>query len=150
VAPAAKGPVQVDTSLPRHLEAQGAEVHQLGARVRELFAGGQFRDALGVAERRVDLCRRTYGSEHAMYATCLNDVATFEQVFARYDRAEALFEEASKIQKKLLGQGHPHTIATLQNLAALYTAKGDAPKAEAMQLLVQALQLSSSGGGDGP
>ncbi|EOD03746.1 hypothetical protein EMIHUDRAFT_221905 [Emiliania huxleyi CCMP1516] len=118
-----------------------AAVHQLGARVRELFAGGQFGDALGVAERRLDLCRRTYGSEHAMYATCLNDVATFEQ---------ALFEEASKIQKKLLGQGHPHTIATLQNLAALYTAKGDAPKAEAMQLLVQALQLSSSGGGDGP
>ena len=27
-----------------------------------------------------------------MYATCLNDVATFEQVFARYDRAEALPE----------------------------------------------------------
>jgi len=78
-------------------------VHQLGARVRELFAGGQFGDALGVAERRLDLCRRTYGAEHAMYATCLNDVATFEQVFARYDRAEALPEtEAMRSRRRLV------------------------------------------------
>ena len=71
--------------------------------MRELFAGGQFGDALGVAERRLDLCRRTYGAEHAMDATCLNDVATFEQVFARYDRAEALPEtEAMRSRRRLV------------------------------------------------
>ena len=119
-------------------------MHQLGARVRELFAGGQFGDALGVAERRLDLCRRTYGSEHAMYATCLNDVATFLQAFQRFDEAEQKFERASKLQRKLLGDTHPHSIATLNNLVSLYGAMGDAGKKEAMEFLVQALQSAAA------
>ena len=73
-----------------------------------------------------------------MTATCLNDVATFEQFFQRYERAEELFEQASRIQRKLLGDCHPHSLATLQNLAALYESKGDVVKGEAMRMLVQA------------
>ena len=49
-----------------------------------------------------------------------------------------------KLQRKLLGDTHPHSIATLQNLSSLYAAKGDKAKEEAMQYLVQALQASSA------
>ena len=112
--------------------------------VRELFGGGKYDEALALAEERLRLSEGVYGREHAMTATCINDVATFEQVLARYERAEALFEQASRMQRKLLGDTHPHSIATLQNLAALYTARGDAPKAEAMRLLVDALSQAAA------
>jgi len=132
----------LDMSLPKHLELQGHEVARLGQRVRQLFGDGKYEEALRSAEERLRIAAATYGEEHAMTATCLNDVGTFEQVFGRFDRAEELFEKASKVQRKLLGDCHPHSVATLQNLAALYAAKGDKAKGEAMQMLVQALQQS--------
>jgi len=36
------------------------------------------------------------------------------QVFGNFDRAEALFDKASRIQSKVLGASHPHSVATLQ------------------------------------
>ena len=77
-----------------------------------------------------------------MTATCLNDVATFQQLFGRFEQAEELFERASKLYRKLLGDTHPHSIAALQNLAGLYVRKGDSSKGEAISMLVQALQAS--------
>ena len=52
----------------------------------------------------------------------------------------------AQVQRKVLGDCHPHSVATLQNLAALYAAKGDVAKGEAMQMLVQALQQSTQPG----
>ena len=51
-----------------------------------------------------------------------------------------LFESASRIHKKHLGDAHPHNIAALNNLALLYQAKGDATKEQAMRMLVKMLQ----------
>ena len=79
-----------------------------------------------------------------MTATCLNDVGTFAQMFRDFDRAEALFEQASKMQRKLLGDTHPHSIATLQNLMSLYAAKGDQAKHDAMKILVQTVQAGAA------
>ena len=78
-----------------------------------------------------------------MSATCLNDVGTFVQAFGHFNRAEQLFEGASRIHKKCLGDAHPHNIAALNNLALLYQAKGDATKEEAMRMLVKMLQSRS-------
>ena len=133
----------LDVSLPKHLEVQGQECARLGKVVRELAGAGQYQEALGTARERLALCERTYGVEHVMTATCLNDVATFEQAFGRFDESEALFERASRLQRKLLGDCHPHSVATLQNLASLYEAKGDVSKKEGMQALVQALKASA-------
>ena len=105
--------------------------------MRKLFGESKFADALRLSEERLRLSVTCFGEEHAMTATCLNDVATFEQCFKRFDRAEELFERASKVQRKLLGDFHPHSVATLQNLASLYAAKGDTAKAESMKLLVE-------------
>eukprot|EP00967_Tisochrysis_lutea_P082033 scaffold113535_cov24-Tisochrysis_lutea.AAC.1 len=60
---------------------------------------------------------------------------------SRYD----LCSQASRIQSRVLGPAHPHSVATLQNLTALYNAMGDTAKAESMGLLVQALQMSHQG-----
>ena len=46
--------------------------------------------AFAYAER-LTLAESTYGKEHLVTATCLNDVGTFAQMFRDFDRAEALF-----------------------------------------------------------
>ena len=66
------------------------------------------------------------------------------QAYGRFDEAEVLFERASRLQRKLLGDCHPHSIATLQNLVSLYAAKGDVDKKEGMEFLVKALQTTAS------
>ena len=44
--------------------------------------------------------------------------------------------EASKVQQRTLGHDHPHTVASLSNLATVYDAMGQAERAQAMQSLV--------------
>jgi tetratricopeptide (TPR) repeat protein len=136
--PAAHG--TIDMSLPKELELQGLEVQRLGMRVRQLASAQKYAEALQVAEQRLALSEQTYGLEHPMSATCLNDVGTFVQAYGQFDRAEQLFEGASRIHKKHLGDAHPHNIAALNNLALLYQAKGDATKEQAMRMLVKMLQ----------
>ena len=134
----------LDTSLPKHLELQGLEIGRLGQLVRAQAGEAKYVEALATAQQRLDLTEKTYGMEHILTATCLNDVATFLQAFQRFDEAEQKFERASKLQRKLLGDTHPHSIATLNNLVSLYGAMGDAGKKEAMEFLVQALQSAAA------
>ena len=115
----------------------------MGQSVRELAGEGKYPDALAAAEQQLTLCEQTYGQEHIPTATCLNDVATFKQAFGVFDEAESLFERANRLQRKLLGDCHPHSIATLQNLVSLYAAKGDTGKQEGMEFLVKALKHSA-------
>ena len=122
--------------------AQAAQAAQL-AQTAEQQALHAEQQALQAAQQRLGLAEQTYGHEHILTATCLNDVATFVQAYGRFDEAEALFERASKLQRKLLGDCHPHSIATLQNLVSLYAAKGDEGKREAMEFLVKALLHSA-------
>mgnify|MGYP001413502286 CR=1 FL=1 len=57
---------------------------------------GKHEEALQTAEQRLELSGGTYGPEHPMTATCLNDVGTFAQAFGQYDRAEELFEAGER------------------------------------------------------
>ena len=134
----------IDISLPKSLEAQGQEVGRLGQLVRQLAGEGKYKEALESAKQRHVLCEGTYGAEHVLTATCINDVATFVQAFGNFDEAEKLFEKASRIQRKVLGDCHPHSIATLQNLVSLYASKGDMKKKEGMELLVQAMKAAAA------
>ena len=92
------------------------------------------------------MTEQVYGGEHILTATCLNDVRPLSKRMAGFDEAEQLFERASKLQRKLLGDVHPHSIATLQNLVSLYAAKGDEQKKEGMEFLVKALQSTAAQG----
>ena len=134
----------LDTSLPKHLELQGLEIGRLGQLVRQLAGEAKYEEALEVAQQRLTLTEKAYGKEHILTATCLNDVATFLQAYSRFQEAEQMFERASKLQRKLLGDTHPHSIATLNNLVSLYGAMGDTGKKEAMEFLVQALQATAA------
>ena len=45
------------------------------------------------------------------------------QAIGRYSEAEPLLMEASKIQQRSLGHDHPHTVASLSNLATVYEVR---------------------------
>ena len=44
------------------------------------------------------------------------------------------FIRASKVQQRTLGHDHPHTVASLSNLATVYDAMGEPERAKAMQV----------------
>ena len=86
------------------------------------------------------LLKEAYGQGHHEYATAMNNVATLFQALGRYNEAEPLLLEASKIQQRTLGDDHPHTVASLSNLATVYQAMGEGQRAEAMQVLVKQMK----------
>ena len=57
----------------------------------------------------------------------------------QYDRALLLFEGALEIRKSELGDRHPDTATSLNNLAVLYANKGDYDRA--LPLLEQTLSI---------
>jgi tetratricopeptide (TPR) repeat protein len=113
-----------------------AESKRLGQKVHQLFNGGNYREALQVAEEQMELLKNAYGPNHHEYATAMNNVATLFQALGRYAEAEPLLLEASRIQGRALGPDHPHTVASLSNLATVYEAMGQAERAAAMHSLV--------------
>ena len=113
-----------------------AESKRLGQKVHQLFNGGNYREALQVAEEQMELLKNAYGPNHHEYATAMNNVATLFQALGRYSEAEPLLLEASRIQGRTLGPDHPHTVASLSNLATVYEAMGQAERAAAMHSLV--------------
>jgi tetratricopeptide (TPR) repeat protein len=50
-----------------------------------------------------------------------------------YAKAEPLYQEALRIQRKVLGPEHPDTANSLDNLAGLYQAMGEYAKAEPLR-----------------
>ncbi|MFY9224199.1 MAG: DUF2225 domain-containing protein, partial [Blastocatellia bacterium] len=56
-----------------------------------------------------------------------------------YNIAEPLFIQALEIRKKVLGENHPDTIESKNNLGLLYDKKGDYEKAEPLH--IQALEI---------
>ena len=72
----------------------------------------------------------------------MNNVATLHQALGHYSQAEPLLLEASKIQERTLGCDHPHTVASLSNLATVYEAMGEKERAASMQALVKMHKLS--------
>ena len=119
-----------------------AESKRLGQKVHQLFNGGNYREALQVAEEQMELLKNAYGPNHHEYATAMNNVATLYQALGRYGEAEPLLEQASKIQQRTLGDDHPHTVASLSNLATVYQAMGEDAQAAAMQMLVKSMKES--------
>ena len=162
---------QQQPAAPPHVSAQQKELvnlesKRLGQRVHQLFNGGKYHEALGVAEEQMKLLRETYGAhrdasrtrgaashtraqphrsrtppsagtQHHEHATAMNNVATLYQACGRYAEAEPLLMEASKVQQRTLGHDHPHTVASLSNLATVYEAMGQKERAAAMHSLVQ-------------
>ena len=98
------------------------------------------RHAAHTLRARCTLCTlRTFVQTSAnlcTLCTLCTPPASVLQALGRYTEAEPLLLEASKIQGRTLGADHPHTVASLSNLATVYEAMGQAERAAAMHSLV--------------
>ncbi|MBI4853195.1 MAG: tetratricopeptide repeat protein, partial [Acidobacteria bacterium] len=72
-------------------------------------------------------------------ATAIFGLGDFYTDKGDYSKAEPLLIQALEIRKKALGENHPSTTSSMNNLASLYNDKGDYSKAE--PLLIEALRI---------
>ena len=126
---------------------------------------GKFKEAEAVFRRVLIAREKVLGAEHPDTAVSLNNVANslFEQakqddlngpparrgrgarVFNEASETETLYRRALAIQEKTLGENHPSTAATLNNLAVLLAGRGRFAEAEPMHLRALAMAEKSLG-----
>jgi tetratricopeptide (TPR) repeat protein len=75
-----------------------------------------------------------------LQAYLLNQAGLFLHYQGRYGEAEPLYQQALAIMREQLGEQHPHTATSLNNLAVLYKAQGRYDEAE--PLYQQALAIT--------
>ena len=75
---------------------------------------------------------KAHGSNHALVATVLDNLALLYDAHGGSARAEPLYLRALAIREKALGPDHPDVAYSLNNVAAFYMSKGDGARAEPM------------------
>ncbi|MBV8464236.1 MAG: CHAT domain-containing protein, partial [Acidimicrobiales bacterium] len=112
-----------------------AESKQLEWATLALYQQGQFREALGPAQRALELSKQVMGEAHLVYPQLLNNLAAVYQGLGDPARAVPLFRRAIEINRAVRGEAHPYSLATLNNLAAVYHKDmGDYGAAEPLYL----------------
>ena len=120
---AGAGLVTVRAQEPDDLTALSTEVIQL-------YNQGKHAEAIGIAERALDLAERLYGADHLDVGQSLNNLAFLYDALGRYAEAEPLYQRALAIAERALGPDHPKVGTALNNLAMLYRAQGRYHEAE--------------------
>lgn len=82
----------------------------------------------------LDTARRVHGDMSALTATILNNMGLLlKRDSARQSQAKRYYEEALRIRSYTLGNQHPDTIISMNNLAELHLALGEEKEATALQ-----------------
>jgi CHAT domain-containing protein len=106
------------------------ELKKNSAVVQALFEKEQYRQALPIAERSLQLAQTIYGPNASATAQYTNDLAVLVGRTGDYPRAEMLFKKALAIRRKTLGSGHADTLQSLKDFASFYKYSGDFKDAE--------------------
>ncbi|MGO9088936.1 MAG: tetratricopeptide repeat protein [Candidatus Sulfotelmatobacter sp.] len=120
-------------------QGTAAEADQLAKQIDDLYQQGKYADAVPLAQRLIEIRKRTVGEDHPDYAAALNWLAQIYNAQGQYDDAEPLYKRALAIREKTLGPEHPDVGATLNALGELYYGQGK--YAEAESLYKQALVI---------
>jgi tetratricopeptide (TPR) repeat protein len=132
------------------------KAHKLEEQLQELLEAAKFEDALAVAAEVAALRTRVQGADHwqavnaqhaaegvrkasragkaaqAKYAQSFADKRVADALVrkGRYRQAQPLFEGILAIRRKVLGEEHPHTAASHNNLASNLNSQGRYREAE--------------------
>jgi tetratricopeptide (TPR) repeat protein len=83
-----------------------------------------FEPARSFFERALAVRKRSFGSNDALTATSMNNLARLLRDQGDFTGARSLSERALAIREEVLGPEHAHTAASLNNLASLLQAQG--------------------------
>src|SRR5271157_3510210 len=173
----AHAPVHGQDAPPPAAPAPDADlakrVQKLDSAIHQRLDAGQIAEAVLPAREKLDLLARTLGKDHwqtgdarRVLETCQRlaglprDVqdryvksrqanTRASQLYARgqYTEAALLFQEDLSIRRDILGEGHPDTATSYNNLAATIRAQGKYAVAEAMNRRALAITRKALGEG---
>lgn len=122
------------------------EAAGLDREARAMHAAGRFREAIGLAEKSLDLRRQLWGSDHRETAESLLLLGWLSTEHADfYLRAEGLTREAADRLRKAVGEKHPASGDCLYVLATLADDKGDFSGADRLYEQARAVYRDSLG-----
>jgi CHAT domain-containing protein/Tfp pilus assembly protein PilF len=116
-----------------------AEAEQAADQVAPLYRQGKTGEALGLAQKALEIRKQVLGEHHPDVARSLNNLAFLYHFQGDYAQAEPLFRQALAIHKQVLGERHPDYATSLNNLAGVYESQGEYARAE--PLYRQALDM---------
>ena len=94
-----------------------ASIADLANEIKQSRARGDLNAALVAAKRLVDLVERQEGQSGATYAQALSLQGTVSYELGQYSEAAPLFRRALALNTEVLGEKHPDTMTSIDNLA---------------------------------
>jgi tetratricopeptide (TPR) repeat protein len=148
-------------------------VERLDSPINQRLDAGQIAEAVPPAREKLDLLTRTRGQNHWQTGDARRSLETYqrltslprevqdryvksrqtnaraEQLYGRGQYAEAalLFQEALTIRREILGEAHPDTAESYNDLGAALEGQGKYAEAEAMHRRALAILLEALGAG---
>jgi len=115
------------------------KLQELNLQIIRLNQQERFQEAIPLAQKALEIIKKSFGEEHPNYVTFLATLAMLYESEGAYDKAAPLYEQVLNILKNTLGESHPNYTAGLNRIAELYRSIGAYDKAE--PLYIQALQI---------
>ncbi|KAN0102737.1 hypothetical protein V8E51_011050 [Hyaloscypha variabilis] len=128
------------------------------------FRTGKYREAEEFYWRALELKKLALGEHHPDTIGSMNNLAVVyeqqgenakaetlqQQTLELNGYAETLHQQTLELKKQVLGEGHPDTLASMNNLALIYEQQGEYAKAETLRTLhQQTLELKKQVLGEG-
>ncbi len=172
-SPVAHGQVAPSPAASEADAELAKRVEKLDGTINPRVDAGQIADAVPPAMEKLDLLARIRGKDHWQTADARRDLETYRRIaglpreaqdrFAKAHRAEAraievlalgqyaeaalLFQENLSIHRDLMGEDHPITATSYNNVAATLYEQGKYAEAEAMYRRAQASWIKALGEG---
>jgi tetratricopeptide (TPR) repeat protein len=112
--------VEAQRRDPHLQERSTAKTHvdskALNQQVDQLIGEEKYQEAIPIAERAVEMAKRTRGSENTDTPDALNNLGLLFRKSGDYAKAEPLYQEALRIRQKVLGAEHPDTAQSPLNI----------------------------------
>ena len=86
---------------------------------------GKYDEALGIAQRCLELSEKLFGENHPDAAASYNNIGAAYQYKGDYDAALVYYMKALNIKKQIFGENHPSTAISYNNIGDVYHHKGD-------------------------
>lgn len=118
-------------------QAELEEAKKLNASVKQLYAAGNYKEALPQAERVLALLEKVRGEEDALVGDALHNVATLSLALKKFEKFEPVFERILARREKSRSATSPATMKMIINFSCLILSRGRSNSTPAGKLAIR-------------